>query len=73
MANVQWEYFSPTNSHNVSQQKKVTHADKLQAIRDKILKTHASFNELKDKTDIVVAKSTLSTEQDVIDAAQDAM
>ena len=59
---MQWEYFNPANAHNVSKQEPLTHADKLKVIRDKILQTHASFSELKDNTNLVVAKTTLSTE-----------
>ena len=66
VANVQWDYFSPQNSHKVSKQKQVTHADKLKVMRDKIMKTHASFDDIREKTEQVLAKTTLSTEQDVL-------
>ena len=51
----------------------VTNAEKARLLREEIIRTHGKFDEIRERTEKVVSKSTLSTEADVLKAAQDRM
>ena len=65
VANVDWDYFSPENAQKVRIQNIVSNAEKARLLREQIKTTHGKFDEIKARTEQVVAKSTLSSELDV--------
>ncbi len=42
-------------------------------LREEIMRTHGKFDEIRERTEKVVSKSTLSTDADVLKAAQERM
>lgn len=69
VAKVDWDYFSPENAQKARIQTLISNAEKAKKLRDQILKTHGQFDEIKQATEKLVAKSTLSTEEDMKKAA----
>ncbi len=69
VAKVDWDYFSQANAQKNRIQNVVTNAEKARLLREEIIRTHGKFDEIRERTEKVVSKSTLSTEADVLKAA----
>ena len=63
VAKVNWDYFSEENVTKISVQNVVPNADKARQLRDAILKTHKEFDQIKESTNAVMSKSSLSDPQ----------